>query len=413
MELKNSGVDNLKVKLQRKVREEIQEEYNREALFLRERHNFSPSLEYFLGVLSLTAFPERSKGVFNRPLAGLYCVQAPLELFDAFGFHPIRLCSGSLASQRLSSAFLPALSCPIIKSRVGAFYMEQSLEKLCDIIVAPTTCDWNTKLPEMTGDKGKSVYIMELPHIKESERGQKRWLEEIYDLKRVLERRTGRQFNNKQLQVSIDKYMRAWDVFGQIIELRRKRLISGAWSIVLANAFMIDDVESWTEKARDVLKNYSKPKPSNDPGVFLAGSPVFFPYLKVPELIEEAGMFISADELCTSERIMSGAPVCDDYSEYGLLKALAERSHLSCSCPTYVDNDRRVKNILTTMRECNIKGVVYHLLKGCHPYDIESFNFEKMIKENGFHFIKIETDYSREDRQSILARLEAFRETLR
>ena len=402
----------LEDRLRQRVEKEIQEEYNREIVYLKKRDDFSKEFEYFLEILSLTIFPHKLKERFNVPWVGLYCIQAPLELFDACGFHPLRLCSGSLAVERLSSPYLPALACPVIKSCLGNFSLNQSIEKLCDIIVIPTTCDWNAKLPEMIGDRCKSIYVMELPHIKESERGRKRWLEEVYELKRVLERHTGKQLNRKQLLMSINKYMKAWQLFGQLIELRRKRLISGTWSIILANAFLIDDVESWTDKVNIVLESYNRPKKNANPDVFLAGSPVFFPYLKISELIEEAGMFIAADELCTSERILVGAAGYDEPSEYGLLKALAERYQLPCSCPTFTDNDRRVKNILTTMRTHNIKGVVYHLLKGCHPYDIESFHFEKVIKENGFHFIKIETDYSREDRQNILSRLEAFRETL-
>lgn len=405
--------EKMETPLRRRIEKEIQEEYNRQIGYFKERDDFCKELEYFLEVLYLPIFPPDVKKKFDGPLAGLYCIQAPLELFDALGFHPIRLCSGSSAVQNLSSPFLPALSCPLIKSCVGAFYREYSLEKLCDIIIAPTTCDWNAKLPEMIGNQGQRIHIMELPHIKESERGQKRWLEEIYALKRVLQRHVGRQLNRKQLLISINKYMKAWAVFGRLIEFRRKRLISGTWSIILANAFMIDNVESWTAKVKAVLDNYSKPKENDNPNVFLAGSPVFFPNLKIPELIEEAGMFIAADELCTSERIMAGVPAYDDVSEYGLLKALAGGYQLPCSCPTFTDNDRRVKNILTTMHTHNIKGVIYHLLKGCHPYDIESFHFEKVIKENGFRFLKVETDYSGQDRQNILARLEAFTETLR
>ena len=413
MEIKLAGKNNLEEKLQEKVQKEIQEEYARAITFLRARDDFSKEFEYFLEVLCLTISPRKFKERFPLSCVGLYCIQVPWELFDAFGLHPFRLCSGSAALQRFSSAFLPVLACPVIKSCLGSFSLNQSLENLCDIIVLPTTCDWNVKLPEMAGSRKKPFYIMELPHTKESERGQKRWLEEIYELKRILQRHSGRRVGRRQLLMSISKYMQAWRTFGQLAQLRRKRIISGTWSIVLANAFMLDNVEAWTERVNQIIKNCSRAQEKDNPSVFLAGSPVFFPYLKISELIEEAGMFISADELCTSERNLVSATVYDESSEYGLLKALAERYQLSCSCPTFIENDHRVKNILTTMRAYNIKGVVYHLLKGCHPYDIESFRFEKAIKENGFHFIKIETDYSREDRENILCRLEAFRETLR
>jgi len=407
-----SSRKNLEEGVLQKVKRNIQQEYDIQLASLRERDDYSSEFEYFLQILSLGIYPQKFKERFNQPLVGLYCIQVPLELFDALGFHPFRLCSGSLATQRLSSAHIPALTCPIIKSCLSSFYLEESLEKLCELIVIPTTCDWNVKLPELIGKRANSIHIMELPHLKESERGRQRWLEEVYELKRALEKHAGHRLNHRQLCSSIDKYLRAWQALGRLIELRRERAISGTWSIVLANAFMLDNIESWTEKVELVLKNYHRPKKKDKPDVFLAGSPVSFPYLKISELIEETGMFIAADELCTSERNLTGAPVYDDPSEYGLLKALAERYQLSCSCPTFTDNERRVKNILEIMRTHKIKGVVYHILKGCHPYDLESLHFEKTIKENGFHFIKIETDYSKEDRQNILTRLEAFRETL-
>lgn len=404
--------NNLELKLSRRIEKEIQDEYIRQIEILKLREDFSKELEYFLEVLSLPVFPENFKKRFNSPLAGLYCIQVPLELFDVMGFQPLRLCGASLAVQRLSSGSLPALTCPLIKSCIGGFYLEQSLEKLCDIIIVPTTCDWNSKLPELIPDKTKPLHIMELPHIQESERGQRRWLQEIYELKRFLRSHSRRDFTRKQLLVSINKYMDAWEVFRELIELRRKGGVCGIWSIIIANAFMLDNLESWTEKVKFFLENYKNPGRNDKPSVFLAGSPVFFPSLKICELIEEAGMNISADELCSSERIITGV-VYDEPSEYGLFKALADRYYLGCSCPTYTDNQRRMNNIFSTMRGNNIKGVIYHLLKGCHPYDIESFHFERMAKENGFHFLKIETDYSREDKENILARLEAFRETLR
>ena len=398
--------------LLRKVKKDIQHEYDIELMSLRKRDDFSSEFEYFLEVLSLSIYPQKFKERFNKPLAGLYCVQVPLELFGALGFHPFRLCSGSLAIQRLSSGCVPALMCPVVKSCISSFYLDESMEKLCDLIVMPTTCDWNAKLPEIIGDKSNSIHIMELPHVKESERGRERWIQEVYELKKVLEVHIDKRINLRQLRSSIKKYMNAWRVLGELIELRQKKAISGTWITVLMNAFMLDNVESWMEKVKLVLKNYNMSKEKNNPSVFLAGSPIFFPNLKISELIEEAGMFIAGDELCTSERNLTGAVVYDDYSEYGLIRALAERTHLSCSCPTFTDNDRRIKNIMETMWTHNIKGVIYHILKGCHPYDIESFQFEKTIKENGFHYIKIETDYSHEDRQNILIRLEAFRETL-
>jgi benzoyl-CoA reductase/2-hydroxyglutaryl-CoA dehydratase subunit BcrC/BadD/HgdB len=43
---------------------------------------------------------------------------------------------------------------------------------------------------------------------------------------------------------------------------------------------------------------------------------------------------------------------------------------------------------------------------------MESFYFEKTVKKKDFRLLKIETDFSKEDKQNILTRLEAFKETL-
>ncbi|MDD5697952.1 MAG: 2-hydroxyacyl-CoA dehydratase family protein [Victivallaceae bacterium] len=383
----------------------LRTEYDAELASLRGRDDYSGELEYFLQVL---AGGGRNTG---KPFAGLACVQVPLELFDAFGFQPFRMRCGSPAMCR-PAGDLPALACPVIKSCAGYFKCGEAPEKTCSLSVFPTTCDWTVKLPELLQLKTDEVHFMELPHLRKHERGLKRWLEEVYELKKLLEEKSGKKFSRRRLLASISKYAQAWGTLGRLIEARRQRKISGVWFVVIANAFLQDTVESWTEKVAALLDNYTRPRISGHPGVFLAGSPISFPNLKIMRLLENAGMEVVADELCTSERVLAGVPVCDDFSESGLLRALAEKYQSACHCPTFADNDRRVKNVLDTMRTHRLKGIVYHLLKGCHPYDIESLQFEKEIRKNGFHFIKIETDYSPEDEKQILVRLEAFRELL-
>lgn len=398
-------------KIQDRVYNEIEEECARKTDYLKKRNDYCKEFDYFLETLFLANNPSKFKGRFNKPLAGLYCISTPLEIFDVFGFHPIRLHCGLLPVHKLSFSYLPTTICPAIKSCIGQFYTDISLESLCEIIVIANSCYEKTKSLEIVKDKVKKLYVMEIPLDKESEKNQKRWLEEVYELKRNLEIYTGKKFNRKSFLNSINKYIRAWELFGRLTEMKRSGLISEVWSIILANAFMLDDADSWSDKVGELIDNYKGRKNDKEPRVFLVGSPLFFPYLKIAELIEEVGMFVAADDLCTSERIFAGV-VYKDSSEYGLLRAVSERYQLPCQCPIFPDNSYRVKNILEIMHRHNIKGVVFHLLKGCHIFDIATYWFEKIIKENGFRFIKIETDYSPEDRENIITRLEAFKEML-
>jgi benzoyl-CoA reductase/2-hydroxyglutaryl-CoA dehydratase subunit BcrC/BadD/HgdB len=124
--------------------------------------------------------------------------------------------------------------------------------------------------------------------------------------------------------------------------------------------------------------------------------------------LESAGLAVAADDLCSSERLFSTSVAVDDPSEIGLLRALAESYHQGCMCPTFGDNERRINNIWGAAQGHDLKGVIFHVLKGCHPYDLESLALEEPIKRAGLRFIKLETDFAAEDSRNLLARLEAF-----
>lgn len=396
---------------QKKYLNEIQSEYESERLVLRSRDDFSRELEHFIETLSLYTYPERFTQRFSRPIAGFYCVPVPLELLDAFGYHPVRFCRGSASLQKISSFNLPALSCPLIKSCLGSFYLEESLEKKAKLLIISHTCDWMVRFPEISSQTPGLFYTLDLPHIRETDRSRKRWQEEVFALKRHLEFLSGKKLSRKKLSDSILKYTNAWKLFNQVIDLRRRGLIPGVWFTLIANSFMIDDVGSWARQIELFLKKYPDgTRKQTGPRVFLSGSPLVFPNLKLAGLIEDAGMYIAADNLCTSEKLYN-ALSCDDLSDYGLLKALAEGCQLPCSCPTFSVNETRIENTLALMKDFDIQGLIHCVLKGCHPFDIESFILEKRIKESGYRFIKIETDYSREDKEVILTRLEAFKQT--
>lgn len=394
------------------IQSKIINEYDRQAHNLRKRNDFIKEYDYFLDIILLSIYPDKYKARFNKPIIGFYCLPGPLEIFDSLGLFPVRLWGCSSHMHKFSSGLLPAVTCPIIKSCVGSFFSEQSMERACDVIVLPNTCSCKTKALETINNKSGNFYFMDVPRSKDTERGRKRWVEEVYALKKYLEKYTGKSCDRKNILSSISKYTDAVETFKRLVELRRNRSIPGTWAIVLANAFMLDEVLSWTSKVNELINNYKAVLPHvESPKIFLAGSPLFFPYLKITDLIEKAGMFIAADDLCSSERLFH-AVTYKEVSEYGLFEAIADRYLLPCKCPTFADTEQKANNILEIMRNYGINALIYHVLKGCYLFEAESYQLEKLIKKNGFYFIKIETDYSVEDTGNIMARLESFKAML-
>ena len=198
-----------------------------------------------------------------------------------------------------------------------------------------------------------------------------------------------------------------------LFEAKRGGRVSASAAQAVCNSFFLDAPETWTERLSAALPALRGRAPEGArPKVFLAGSPAFFPNLKILALMEEAGLSAAYDDLCSSERLLPGPIPVDDPSEPALIKAMAQRYHQGCLCPTFSDNDRRVNSILSPANKGRFKGVVYHVLKGCHPFDLESLSLEAKIKEAGLKFLRVETDYGPEDSQNILTRLEAFRASL-
>ena len=397
-------------RLLQRVRREACKEFESAQSALRQRTDYHPVWDYFINLLMRSVSPGLLREAIGRPLVEHLCNQAPYELFHAMGVHPIRLSSGCYAVGHLSASRFPVLMCPMLKATVGMMQLDEDRRPSgATPRVVPTTCDWVVKFPEMTEGLSQKCCFLELPHLRESEKAQDRWLEEVYRLLRFLEERTGRRLKRKALLASVEIFMRAWQALGRLIDHRRKGGLAGVWFMAVVNSFMLDTVECWTDHVLEALEAASgRLSDISGKGVFLSGSPIIFPNFKLLNLIEAAGMQIHADDLCTSERIWPGAVRFEDASRHGLMRALAERYHRGCICPTFADNERRINSILHTLRHHSIRSVIHHVLKGCHPFDIESFGLENRLKQEGYPFLKIETDYVLEDSQNILTRLEAF-----
>ena len=395
----------------------VQSETERELELLRGRADHLPGYDYFLDLLAegtIIRGPSTMEKRTGKPALNLLCIQAPLELIHAAGFLPFKIFSGSFAADALGAdGRLPALTCPMLRAVHGIFRLNDSFDSfLARPWVLPTTCDWIVKLPETLRIE-KSVltrrfHRLELPHLKDGAGARERWLAEVFGLKKFLEKTAGIKIDRKRLAASVAVYNRAWEALTRLEERRRAGTVPFVWFLVIANSFFLDAPERWTDAVNALLPALSDEKRGGR--VFFAGSPVFFPNFKIPLLLEEAGLTVTGDDLCSSGRIFPGGIKADGSSEYELVEALAGRYHEGCVCPTFADNDRRVNSI--TGNAGNFKGVVFHVLKGCHPFDIESCLLEEPITRRGLKFLRLETDYTAEDSRNLLTRIEAFAHTL-
>ncbi|WDP91021.1 MAG: 2-hydroxyacyl-CoA dehydratase [Desulfobacter sp.] len=392
-------------RLLKRIRTEMDQECRAvaESLDPADRTGLAPFLERL--TQSSTDLRERTAGALAPKIFSL-CVQAPPELFHAAGIGHSRLACGSFATADTAPRHLPALACPMAKSMAGLLAMAGEAQDLS--LVVPTTCDWMVKFPELAGFRETApIHFMELPHLREGEAAARRWTGAVKELKTWVEKRTGRRIRPKALLSAVREFNRAAPSFERLLSLRRTQALPAAHFALIMNAFSLMDINAWHQALLDYMAGSRAPAETRPP-VFLTGSPIVFPNYKMLDLIENAGMHIAGDDICTMERVFPGLTAPRDNSEYSLIKALADRHHRACTCPTFADNARRMNRLVAQVRQNKIRGVVFHVLKGCHPFDMEAGLAEERLKAEGIRFLKIETDYVKSDEQNIVTRLEAF-----
>ena len=180
------------------------------------------------------------------------------------------------------------------------------------------------------------------------------------------------------------------------------------------------DAEQWGKALHRVnaslkkrIKKEQKVTSKKLPRILLTGSPIVFPNMKIPLLIEEIGGIVASDETCMGERGMWDPAVITDDSFDGMMRALANRALRPCPCPTFADNSQRLYRLKQLIKDNEIQGVIYHVLRGCLVYDFEYRRIEEELGKLGIPVIRLESDYNEEDVEQLRIRIEAFIELIK
>ena len=358
----------------------------------------------------------------DRKSIGTLCVMVPAELVYAAGAMPVRLCSGSYTAYSIGDDYIPRDACPLVKAVMG-FGKIKALPAFdnCSLLVAPVTCDCKKKLAG-TIDSVKDTISLHIPPLKKDDADTEIFLKELYRLIPLLENVTGKQVTAKSLAEGINMVGNAQYEMSEFLKYRRHdlSLMSGTQVMAVMNAYSYMPVNLWAEqmhRLNEELKlRFSQGRfvsRKNQPRVLVTGSPIAFPNIKVPLLIEEMGGVLAADETCMGERGLYDPVSVIDASFDGMMRSLASRYTKPCTCPVFVDNSQRIYRIKQMIKEHKIQGVIYHVLRGCLVYDYEYQLMEEAMGKMDIPIIRVESDYNEEDVEQLRIRIEAFIELIK
>lgn len=358
----------------------------------------------------------------ERKSIGTLCVMVPAELVYAAGAMPVRLCSGSYTAYSIGDDYIPRDACPLVKAVMG-FGKIKALPAFdnCSLLVAPVTCDCKKKLAG-TIDSVKDTIPLHIPPLKKDDADTEIFLKELYRLIPMLENVTGKQVTAKSLAEGINMVGNAQYEMSEFLKYRRHdlALMSGTQVMAVMNAYSYMPVNLWAEQMHRLneemklrLSQGRFVSRKNQPRILVTGSPIAFPNIKVPLLIEEMGGVLAADETCMGERGLYDPVSVIDAGFDGMMRSLASRYTKPCTCPVFVDNSQRIYRIKQMIKEHKIQGVIYHVLRGCLVYDYEYQLMEEAMGKMDIPIIRVESDYNEEDVEQLRIRIEAFIELIK
>ncbi len=362
----------------------------------------------------------------GKKVIGYLCMFAPIELILAADAIPVRVNSGWYDASKLGDRIVPVEVCPIIRSTMGAKMIDLSpYLELSDALLGVLTCDGMTKLSDILSDS-KPVWTIPIPRVKDSAQAMHFWREELLVIKEQIEALTGNKITRKKLKAAIELTQKATKAFRRLQDLRKGNpVIMGRDAMLVNQTYMWDDIARWTEKTEalcDELEKMAHEKkwacPPDTPRVMITGTPMIWPdNWKVPTLIEEAmpqGVLI-ADELCSSERLLYDPVGVDEWTMDDMFKAISERYLMASTCPCFTSkdgNEDRINWLLTKVKDWNISGVIYYVVRGCMLYAMEYTRVKRVLDRLNIPVYYLDTEYTREDVGQLKTRVEAFLEML-
>jgi benzoyl-CoA reductase/2-hydroxyglutaryl-CoA dehydratase subunit BcrC/BadD/HgdB len=375
------------------------------------------SLNYFTNSYNLRIFQIAEERKAGKKIVGTFCLFVPDEIIFAAGADRVILCGGKNDTVSIAEQYLSRNICPLVKSSFGSIVNNGcSGVKSCshfgmiDMIVAENTCDSKKKMYELLGDY-VPTYVIDLPQRPDSPEALNYFLGELDKFKGSMEKLTGNKITFEQLKKEIESLNETRKLLHRLYELRKMdpTPITGVDVLKVLQKQYFLYADEFKKSLHMLIGEVKQVKAEGDhkTRIMVSGCPMAGGNTKVPEIIENKGGVIVAEESCTGTR--SFWDLVDEDKDPML--ALAERYiKIPCSCMS--PNNRRIDNILELAREFKVDGVVYYTLQFCHGYNIEKYMVQQALKNEGIPMLAIETDYSDSDVEQIGLRVDAFMEML-
>lgn len=353
----------------------------------------------------------------GQPVVGVYCTFMPEELVLAAGAIQISLCSSSDETIAAAETDLPRNLCPLIKASYGFAKTDKCpYFYFSDLVVGETTCDGKKKMYEYMSDI-KPLYLMQLPHMRDTAQSQQLWYQELKAFKAKLEDFFDVTITEDAIRQAIQLKNRerlAKKHFYELGMLNPSALTGDEiYKVMYGSQYKFDkaaNIQTLEETTAAVKARYEQgEKLAHKPRILITGSPMGDATEKVIRAVEDNGGVVVGFEDCT---VAKAVEKLVDEDEPDVYKALSDK-YLQIGCACLSQNKPRLALLDDMIDRYQVDGVIDMVLQNCIPFSVESQRIKSFVNdEKDKPYLYLETDYSAGDVEQMNTRVTAFLEML-
>jgi benzoyl-CoA reductase subunit C len=372
----------------------------------------SPALEKFREVnrtfpktKEIMEYKTQGKKVF-----GWLCTYVPEEVILAAGGLPVRI-TGYNQEMELEdgNAYLYINNCSFSRS-----CLQLGLRKEYDFldgVVGGSTCDGARRLFDLWRHYLNPPFFQVLTVPRKShERAHELYYSQVEDFKNHLEEYTGVIVTDEALLNAIRVMNESRALLKELYALRAldQPLISGAETMEVLNASFRMPKEQFNGYLRDLIAELKKSGRGYpvQARLMLIGSVMTNP--EFVKSIEELGVVVVTDELCTSTRYWSDPVILE--GARNPLYAISRRYLNNFPCARMYPSTDRFDRIVKLAREARVDGIISETIRYCVPYAHDIPLLSDRLKSENIPLLTLDVEYGTSGSGQIRTRVQAFLE---
>jgi benzoyl-CoA reductase/2-hydroxyglutaryl-CoA dehydratase subunit BcrC/BadD/HgdB len=337
-----------------------------------------------------------------------------VELLSASGAGFIRLLKcGDAEDVSRGERITKAVFCDFTKAVLGQFETKAPINEAVDEVYTFYTCDAMRATSQAIDNFYRPARGYIVPRNSDNEGSRNFFRNEILSFRRDLEKLTGHEINDEDVQAQIQLWNRVRALVRDISSLRKRANppLDGRAFLEITRAAATLEAEELIPLLEEVHGRLAR-VPDEGPRrlrLLMAGGIIADGDRRVLDLLEdEVGATIVAEDHCTGL-----SPFYQDTDATGdPWRALADSYLDRAPCARQVPLEKRVQFSVDLAREYNVDAVLFTYLKFCPCYGLTKGKFINAFQAAGFPVLELGTDYSQGDVGQIKTRVEAFVEVL-